>query len=178
MPRCCTHTLAAVLQCDYAGTRLWGEPHGDLRLGAHRNVIPPECEKWFRWTCCRNPYTRAASMYWYLLKIPGRRLHLETFEDFCECVAGRVAEPRRGPLWPMWQQANPAHFHAVVRFEHLMDDLRKLPFWNGPQNMRRLGASEPDKPLKDILTAKCVGFIRRWAGPDFEMFGYDLEPPV
>lgn len=167
MPRSATHTIHRVLREQYGGQQR--RPPRDF----HPNDVPREYGHWFLWTVVRNPYTRAASMYWYLLKHPRRRLKVDTFEEFCQLIRTRAADCRHGPLWPMWQQVGHLPLSAAVRFESLMADLHKLPFWRGPEQLSVAGASHPDRPLAEILTPRCVDLIRQWAGPDFEQFGYD-----
>lgn len=178
MPRCCTHTLMVELHRRFNGQFFYDNRMVGRHRGVHRNKIPPGYEDYFHWTCCRNPYTRAISMFWYLLKHPRRKLNLATFEEYCEHIAERASEDRTGPLWPMWQQVGGARIDQVVRFEHFADDLGKLPFWQGTTQLYRRAPSKPDKPPAELLTPKCVKLIQEWGARDFEMFGYPMEPPL
>jgi len=183
MPRCGTHTLLRVLSQRYQGRQIVAEWRAGVR-DIHANVVPSEYEDYFRWTCCRNPYTRVASAFWYLRNrrksMPKHRDWpcLWDFEAFCHCIVDRLNQPRRGPLWPMWQQLGDQRIDRIIRVEHFLDDYMTLPFWRGEMTLPRLGKSKPKKPLKGILTPQCVDLIQQWAGPDFGRFGYSKTPPI
>lgn len=55
LPKACTNTMYRVLK----------EHYGPLvRIGTHPHVVPIEYEKYFIWTVCRSPFTRAVSQWW------------------------------------------------------------------------------------------------------------------
>jgi len=169
MPRCATQMLHPLLHEHYRGEQI-------TKGGCHTNWVPEGANDLFTWTVSRHPYQRAVSMYWYLLKHPFRKLVLTTFDAFCDCILLRVADGRHGPCFPMWQQIQGIRIDRVVRFGHLHEDLKTLPFWTGPKVLLSgAAASKPDRPAEELLTPRNVEKLKRWAGPDFEMFGYSTE---
>lgn len=139
----------------------------------------------------RNPYTRFVSAYnhcqynrRFLANMGYRGVG---FHDFQRLVVGGKGEQKPQKIGPWFW----AYFHIlipqtyflcnpdkqpfceVVKFESLPDGVEKF----GLKMSERIKVSKPPKNVQTTLLPQTVEFIGNWFADDFEIFGYDLEPP-
>lgn len=171
-----TNTMYAVLSKHYGG-RLSG--------GFHATQLPARASCVF--TTCRNPYTRALSGWSSLTQRPGskgksgqlvyesikRRQNPDDFDLFCEALAdGWIASPIAEPQHRWHDKFHP---DTVLHLENLADEFRALPFSTGAPEAWPVQNDSRAHYTLDRLTPRAIDAIRRWAGPDFERFGYDPD---
>jgi len=190
MTKVCTHTIYAIM-----------DKHFPYRaIAFHGNEIPPEIQDFYRWTCCRNPYTRAVSLWWSACRLHPPDIYgfragcgaSDDFEQFIEWLSHTTADERR-PV-PLWQNQSewiaPCDpIHTVVHVENLEEELKKLYFWNPIIEVPHLNTTQ-DKIVaqsveegrqihrhhwRELYTPKAKEAVLRWAGCDFDRFGYDRE---
>ena len=167
-PKCATHTLFDVMEKHFGGVRI-GKIHTRPPATRYRDH--------FIFTVVRNPYDRAVSSW--------------TWAQNCE-HPDRVRQDVGGPDFPSfakglsrgrhawmpcinqttWQSAfNPT---AVIHIENLQDEFNALPFVTEPIELPCLNKWE-HPPWRELMTEEIAGWIRQWAGPDFENFGYNPD---
>ena len=170
-PRAGTHTMYAV-----AGR------HGGQRFGEfHETAVPSEAAGWRRITTCRNPYTRALSIWEWATVIRQRRQETVASivgADFTACTRWLLTRQSRRwyAAWP--QVAWHARFgpHDVLRLERLAEGLALLPWYDGGPVPRECRGKHP--PLSAVLTDDARLNILAWAEADFAAYGYPEEPPA
>lgn len=176
-----TNSLYRVLNEHFEGARYGTFHHNDV------SDIPPN---WFLFTTCRNPYTRAVSV-WYSSCMRGedryglRQLcpNPDSFEAFAEWAAlmqsqlGRLTLAQQELLRTQTQHHAGIPFQRILRVEQLEQEFNTLPFvganyiqipeLNSTQSLR----SNTDEHLTD----RAILAVRRWMQPDFDNYGYSLE---
>ena len=167
-PRSGTHTMYKLLAEQYGGQR-----YGDF----HAVCKPSHCAGWLVFTTCRNPFTRAVSIWWW-----GTRQTRESnrdriirgaggdgFEAFCKWLIS--------PMFRPWYATQPqVHWHnrfrpsLVLRLENLAEDLQKLPFYTGGEIPHECRSEHPG--AAQVMTPAAEEMILKWADDDFKRFGY------
>jgi len=155
-----------VLMKRYGGTHF--EPWDDY----HRTEILPDCADWFKFTTARNPYSRAVSMWRAMGMERKYRVAGVAFAEFAEGIAnGR---------WSQWRMTKPQHvwhggneYDAILHTETMSEDCRVLPFWNGPETLTPAPNQTQGRPWRDEYTGAIAHDIEKWAGVDFEKYGYE-----
>ena len=173
--RCGTHSMFAVLRGQpYCG---YHEQHPG---GYHNRIIPGKAQDYFTFAVSRNPYSRLVSI-WRVITQGERCRHYTplgkpTFPHF---VCWAAAEPNidkwAGMLIPQHRWLKGIRLDAVLRLEELDQEVKRLPFWTGPDhvdpasNRTCIGLPHWSAYYTDpvIITA-----ARQWAGADFETYGY------
>ena len=191
-PKAGTHTIYEMLNKHYA--------RGLREYGFHANQIPEEYKHYFRWTVCRNPYTRAVSLWW-----SGCRLHspdrygfrrgcgtVSDFGVFIEWLSRTPQKQRnREPLMKSqteWMKiAQPI---KALHLETLQEEITNLPFWKPGIQLSKLNTTTQkikDQEKEEGRKIECPHWkelcenkrvqeaVIRWAGEDFEKFGYSIR---
>jgi len=192
VPKVCTHSIYHILSHHYQ--------KGLIAKWFHHNVVPLRYSRYFRWTVCRNPFTRAASLWWSACRLA--RLDQYRFRERCGAaddftrfvawLAGTTAEERKvEPLMmSQTQWLQPAQPLRILHLETLANDLEQLPFWKQGIQISQLNTTsekiaEEERhegrliPRPSIASLYSDDTARRavidWARPDFDRFGYSLE---
>ncbi len=191
-PKVCTHSIYSVLSEHYF--------EGLIENGLHEVRIPAEYQSYFRWTVCRNPYTRAVSLWWSACRlhppdIYGFRKGCGAVDDFRRFVVWlsrvRAEDREREPLMmnqTEWlESVEPI---TAVHVERLEEEISKLDFWKPgivvPQlntttekietQSKEEGRSIERPPWKELYRNKeAREAILLWAGEDFIRFRYSTE---
>lgn len=175
-PRCATHSMFDLLCRAYGGKRATG-PNRTF----HRRKKPEGTEDWLCFTVCRNPYSRAVSFWsqainthWERLK---GKLASREFIDFARWLANTDHDM----LWPVsmhnWHAG--IRIHLTLRLETLERDAQWLPFHDSGAPIHQLNALEQDrKPWREYYTDESAALVRRWAGSDFDIYGYEQVAPT
>jgi len=139
----------------------------------------------FSFAIVRNPYTRLASLWRYLISL-GDFPPSKSFDDFVGTIARE--KPRPG-----------AYNACGLSMASPMSTLTKQSSWSGPQKIfhfeqleqavsrlkKTLGITA-DFPQMNVgekisgplpLSRKTVSAIQRFYERDFDTFGYDIDPP-
>jgi hypothetical protein len=187
-PKAGTHTMFALL----------GELYGLQRLpgGFHRKEVPPEARHYTRFTVVRNPYVRAVSVWWHLLFRDRYRdkwrpiIGTLDFRGFLRWLVDSPEPPvNRGDVVLRPQHAWLANARPIqwLRLERLESEFAGLPFVGdeAPRHIPRRLSSGSSADVSDYgdwrsvfacggpaYAAECARLVERWAGKDFELFGY------
>ena len=97
----------------------------------------------------------------------------DKFTDFLRHLI--EARPNVGGLGPSQTQLlDGLRLDAILHMEHLEDEFRALPFWNGhPDKWPHLNATAPDRrPWQHYVTPEAAALVEEWAGNDIARFGY------
>ncbi len=183
-----TNSLYQILENNY---------HGQRYGGFHCNDVSEIPANWHLFTTCRNPYSRAVSI-WFSTCMRGKDRYYfrqmcpnpDSFEVFAEWAAimqsqlHRMSEPQQQLLMTQAQRHGEIEFNSILRVEHLLSDFAKLPF---------VEATLPEFPILnptrnqrdsagDYMTERAIRAVQRWMAPDFEKYGYSLgfhgESPI
>jgi len=162
-----------VLVRDYGGERQPGE---------HPNTMPEWAADFFCWSICRNPYSRAVSI-WRMLSADGdpyrvrERIGESVCADlalFAEWLADHWRDgwlSRFGPLvWPQAKQIGHLQLDAICELELLNETFIDLPFVRSPVSLPRLGATTGG--WLHLATSRVAAAVERWAADDFTQLGY------
>jgi len=188
-----THTIYRILDEHYAA--------GLHKRAFHSNEIPAKFAGFYRWTMCRNPYTRAISLWWSGCRLAHKDQYhfrekcgaVDDFTRFIEWLAGTSDKDRQHePLMlNQTQWLAPAEPIHAVKIEDAAAELPKLPFWKDgiviPQlnttaqkivdQEEREGGKIMRPPDAELLTRRARDAVLRWAAPDFKRFGYTKDLP-
>ncbi len=176
-----TNSLYRMLIDQYSGARYGTFHHNDV------SDIPPN---WFLFTTCRNPYTRAISI-WYSTCMRGKDRYgfrqmcpdPDSFVAFAEWAAlmqsqlGRLASTQRELLQTQTQHHAGIPFQRILRTEQLEQEFNTLPFVGSEyRQLPALNVTHSQRScLEDYLTDRAILAVRRWMEPDFENYGYSFE---
>jgi len=193
-PKAGTHTIYKVLKDHYS--------EGLLEIGFHYTEVPPPYQDYFRWTVCRNPYSRAVSLWWSGCKLAaldqyGFRKGCGAKDDFTQFIvwlastSSKEKEPE--PLMKCQTEwlapAEPIH---AIHLENLEEEIKQLPFWKEgiklpwlnttsqkiESQMKNKGQTIIRPPWwKMYKEEEAIEAVIQWAGDDFENFGYSEEIP-
>ena len=191
-PKVCTHSIYSVLKEHYSD--------GMIENGFHETRIPPGYSNYFRWTICRNPYTRAVSLWWSACRlhppdIYGFQKGCGVANDFTRFVVWlsqtRTEEREKEPL--MMNQTEwlePVEPIAPIHVENLQEEISKLYFWDPgiviPElntttqkietESKREGQPIERPPWRELYRDRSAReAVLKWAGEDFVRFGYSTE---
>jgi len=186
-PKACTHTIYKILETHYSPLR---------KYGFHTTKIPTAFRDLFRWTVCRNPYSRAVSLWWSACHLHPEDIYgfrekcgsSDNFLIFIEWLASTSKwERSQEPL--MMSQSKwlePVEPVNAVHLENLEGELKGLYFWQDGIELPRLnttdqklldqGVSHKAPPWQSFYSDKrAIEAVHRWAGEDFKRFGYSHE---
>lgn len=165
---------------------------GGVRHGKwHQRKAPPRA-RGYRWIgAVRNPYSRAVSLWRYLL-FPSPERKLQTagvrraigsdhgFPRFCLWLVrqGRRPGPALFCSQERWYRGKP--IKKWLRTESLEDDFCRLAFSSpigraaGQIAFHRLNTTE-HKPWREVIDdhPDAIPLVNEWAGNDFEVFNYE-----
>jgi hypothetical protein len=147
-----------------------------------KDVVPqPIFEDYFKFSVVRNPFSRAVSCYYYLLK-QHRRKYGE-FSDFVQALPELSKRPRlqRGSHYICQTHYTHIDGEQVVdyigRFENLGDvEARLNRQWNTEYRLpRKNSRKKPGRPedISELYDEESMSIIRATYKDDFETFGYD-----
>jgi len=189
--RCGSHTMFDVLCAKYDGYHCMDD-------GYHGRVVPVEYRDWFWFSTCRNPYSLAVSIW----RATAANLDdLAYSEQWCFAALARDRSfteftkvlIRLDWSWkPTWQLDptgismsqtewfEPVHenLKAVLQIESLSNAVTHLPFWQeGVEVGHAKNRTDEGQPAWQTYyeDPEAVANVQRWAGQDFEIFGYDRQ---
>ncbi len=178
-----TNSLYQILSEHYQGRRYGGFHCNDV------SEIPAD---WHLFTTCRNPYSRAVSI-WFSTCMRGKDRYYfrqmcpnpDSFEVFAEWAAimqsqlPRLSEPQQQLLMTQSQRHGDIDFDTVLRVEQLRSDFAKLPFVES--KLPEFPILNPTRNQRDsagdYLTERAIRAVQKWMAPDFIKYGYELEFP-
>jgi len=191
-PKACTHTIYKILEEHFA--------EGLQKGGFHSRRIPRRARNYFRWTCVRNPYSRAVSIWWSACRCHspdrygcisgcGSQKDFKLFADWLG--ASKPGQHRKEPVLMSqceWlSSVEPIH---AIHVEHLADELHELEFWKPGITIPKLNTTtekikaqseeEGEKISRPSWQELCQDqnvqqAIQVWAGHDFDRFGYSKD---
>jgi len=150
----------------------------------HGNRIPKPNQSYFTFGNCRNPYTRAVSLWWGLVgegppgmtnwvpKLPRRM----PWQDFLAWYLGDRTYP---PPHTVDQSKFLIRTTAILRMEHLSDDFAALPFVQAPVELpptnihSSTGRAPP--PMSELYDQDTADWVYRSLQADFEFLGYERD---
>ena len=128
-------------------------------------------------TCVRNPYDRAASMFYFLRDMAPN--FKEIFMDDGETVSTFWVDkvPEMKPMRFMrpqvkWMQ-EVDRIDEVLRYETLQEDWPAFAAKNGFAELPHLNKSARPAPWQDEMTPELINIINERFADDFEQLGYE-----
>ena len=166
-------------------------------ISAHHSIfLPEEYKDLYKFTTCRNPYTRELSKYNFLSyrhatapKIA--RLTAErTFEEHIEWVcSGDLKNDYKFDLWsrsqkdiifgqPVYSNCIPVTVDRILKTENLIEEFETLPFYIEDTNtILKARNNFARYPRQTYFPKKLINKFYEHFKEDFEFFQYDKEPP-
>jgi hypothetical protein len=171
----------------------WFEQH-DYAARIRWKLTPAVWDRYFTFTCVRNPFDHAISHFEFARRLRyarvRRRMADMSFED---CLAWRLAERRPARLSRVWRFArlpDQAFFvcapdgsllvDRVLKTESLREDLPRLTAELGLPPPAAIGHARKSTRRREgsaYLTPRAVELVRELYARDFDLFGYDREVP-
>lgn len=158
-------------------------------LAKHNRIVPDYASDYTKIVSVRNPYDRATSHYFMAIKNKTRvpTNSFEEYLDYCISTLEYPTDTKDGLIYhffPIWKILGEwlDKVEYVIRFEHLEEDINKIPFisrniMNGYIKLPHKNKSEHRK-FDEIKTPSIIEKINIWAKKDFEIFGYEKCSPV
>lgn len=184
-PKCGSHTMKKVLVEHY------GAREG---VAFHWTKVPSECADYFVFTCVRNPYTRAWSLWWRCVvqqdpydwrAVIGLKSYEEAaspqgFRRFIEALTScqlrdRGKAPYMGKTQSEWLEG--VKLDGFLRIETMAQDFADLPFVERPLSFSWPHVNQSTGARPDALALydrTAFVSLMDWAQEDFDRFGYDL----
>ena len=171
--KCGTHAVYAMLK-SLGGRRVGGFHDNNPAL------IP---EGYFLFTVCRNPFTRAVSLWQNTCIKHDRyrfRRFLEDYTDFTQFTDLLVRWKRKEVSAGHVLMVNQIHWHGhltfdkILKLETLQSDFNSLPFITESTPLPRLNVGGYGD-YKQHYTPEAVGNILEWAADDFKKLSYMEE---
>lgn len=194
-PKACTHTVYQMLNDHYS--------EGLKEYGFHNTVLQHRYWNYFKWTVVRNPFSRAVSLWWsgcrlHAPDIYGFRKGCGAIDNFTKFVVwlSETSLEERGKEPLMMNQSEwlqPVEPIEAIHMEHLRLELNQLlPFWKSDIDIPRLNTT--DQKINDhekengeaikrppwptfYKDKTAYDAVLKWAGSDFERFGYSRVLP-
>lgn len=179
-----TNSLYQVLIEQFQGQR-----YGDF----HCNDISQTERDWFLFTTCRNPYTRAVSV-WYSTCMRGKDRYYfrqmcpnpDSFEVFAEWAylmqsqLHRLSEAQQMLLMPQAVRHAGIPFHRILKLESLETEFARLPFVAGQTvKLPALNATQGQRDQAGMyLTERAIVAVQRWMDVDFQKYGYSRDANI
>ena len=192
-PKAGTHTIYKILDEHFS--------HGLLQAGFHNNRIVNSYQEYFRWTVVRNPFTRAASIWWSACRLAHKDQYgfrkkskgQYNFTKFVKWMASvsnddKHKEPMLKNQTTWLAPAQPIH---IIHLEKLEEELKQLPFWKNGIKIDQLNTTtekieeqsklEGSKIIRPSVRElyyenyEAIDAVLKWAEPDFNKFGYIKE---
>jgi hypothetical protein len=131
---------------------------------------------YFKFTTVRNPYTRAQSIYSWVMKqhktlypdLPA--MGWRTFLQWLVNGMPGYEDENKVMLLPQHQFLEGVKLAKIFRFEEIPKCFAELPF--SDKRLNQFPHSNEGTVGKPALTPSTKCLIRQWAGPDFKMYGY------
>ena len=189
-PKVATFTIGEILKTHYS--------RGLEDCGLHINQIPTSCAEYFRWTICRNPYTRAVSLWW-----SGCRLHppdiygfrkgcsaTDNFAQFIDWLSRTKLEDRHELMRNQTDWLRPCQPITAIHIESLAESIKMLPFWKQNIILPHMNTTEEKIIAQSSIEGTMITrphwkelykdnnakeSVLRWASEDFITFGYSTE---
>ncbi|MBL4884762.1 MAG: hypothetical protein JKY95_09545 [Planctomycetaceae bacterium] len=176
-----TNSIYQILTEHYQGQR-YGEFHcQDV------SEIP---EAWCLFTTCRNPYSRAVSIWWSTCMRGKDRYYFrqmcpnpDSFEVFAEWAAlmqsqlHRMSEPQQQLLMTQSERHGEIDFDLYLKTENLLSGFLQLPFLDS--ELPEFPVLNPTRNQRDTvaeyMTGRAIRAVQNWMQPDFEKYGYSLD---
>jgi hypothetical protein len=153
--------------------------------GQHDVQVPGTYRGWRVFATTMNPYRRAHSL-WRMLASDARKEAawaralpsdaVESFERFADAVLLEPALVEPVYQWTMcrWLEGVPKGIEVeLIPAEDLRGGLRELGIVRGGPRVPVVNSKR--KGLEEAFTPAIAEKVRRWAGADFEAFGYPLR---
>lgn len=175
--KCATYTMFEVLS-QYGGERKGGPHERPYNLVNSKNK--------FSFSICRNPYSRAVSIWWYaclphLENIPVNTRNLDfrklvrDYTNFEPFALWLNSSQRTGGLTNTQEEwLKGMNIDKYLHIENLQTEFLSLPFVNvAPKKWPILNQTRNvRKHYSEYLTPKAIKAIQEWAKEDFIKFGY------
>jgi len=147
---------------------------------SHYRHIPQHAKEYKKIISVRNPYTRMLSMYNFELGRDSVNALGKTFKEYCEWALDltynadiHTEDDNIYRYFPCWKYAEPNGWDYVIKTESISNDINNIPFLtdsvkNIPHNNKSQGLT-----WEQAKTTEIIHIINKWAGKDFELFGYN-----
>jgi hypothetical protein len=157
----------------------------------HSNKLPNRCKEYYKFTTCRNPFSRTVAAWWQLLQRPGNKsrqkfqTHMRSYmggTDFSDFAKWAVKRHQYKNYAIMFDSQTEWHngitFDYIIRCENMEDDFNSLPFIDKPTAIKKLFAFHSErKPWREYYTNELKQLIYQAYKDDFERFGYESTIP-
>lgn len=167
-------SIAAVLRTHF---------RAQVYQGHHGRNIPDAWQHYFLFSVVRNPYSREVSTYQHMARTKINRYHdivrRMTFDQYVQwrtqtdlCETNRLTQTR----FVFGDHLEWRDCMHLLRFEHLEEDFRQLPFVKGMSiRLLHINQGSPVEWQSYYTNPKTQEAVARYFAEDFTRFGYSLE---
>ena len=159
VPKAGSTSLAHVLSSPiFGGENYYGDKH--------EMKVPVEWCDYFTFTCVRDPFERAASM-WRFFE------HGLDWLNFCRLLRDRDV-PDIHLYWTQseWLDYGGARLNAILHLGHIESELTSLGLHSKSFSVPMLNCTNQVKPE---WTTETTELVREWASEDCQRFGYHYD---
>ena len=181
VPKTGSATIDRTLKNNYQGRVLSNSVHGSTK---HKRRIPSEYSNFTRIATVRDPYTRAVSQYLFnrqnnnLVEMTRRfNVEIKSFDDFLDFLLfmdAHSADEMFHHICGWFGQSkylSTTGYDVLLHTENLQEEFNALSWVKTPLVLPKLNLSRKEEIN---LTSEQKSKIIRWAGSDFEEFGYKI----
>lgn len=159
----------------------WLPKYGGKDLGPeqyHRRDVPSEHAHKLTFAVVRNPYDRVVSFWHYMAKfLPEQVADLSPrfdpswpLEEFCDWLP----ETQDERFFCQTKFLSLARVDRILRYEHLISDLRHLPFVHRWYELPHTNSTDRP-PLSQDLTPRAIRSINQYCRDAFSSYGYQMQ---
>lgn len=149
-------------------------------MHVHSRAVPAAAKNYTKIVTVRHPYDWIVSyFYFYKQRKLSPELHtIDKFIDYCiRCVEEHPSNTKDIAIYrhfPVWKYMEPFGYDIFLKLEDINNEvINKLSFYPKNKKWRKDNINDRKPPTKEVLTDELKIKIQRWAGKDFELFGYE-----
>ena len=149
-------------------------------MHVHSRAVPSSAKNYTKIVTVRHPYDWIVS-YFYFYQFRNLLPELYTINKFIDyCIRCVEEHPSNTPdiaiyrHFPIWKYMEPFGYDIFLKLEDINNEvINKLSFYPEGKRWRKDNVNPRKPPTKEVLTDELKIKIQRWAGKDFELFGYE-----
>ena len=148
----------------------------------HQRIVPEQYRDYKIIASVRNPYTRLLSLYHFDKK---RRYNFANLKlgSFYSYVEGILSNTQNVPstnqdiykfrYFPQWKYLENIRVDELIHMESIQADLKKCDLVMRQHIEPKLNKGKYKYSWDEIKSPELIEMINEWAGPDFELYGYE-----
>jgi hypothetical protein len=179
-PKAATHSMYQTLRSSF---NVQLKTLEDSRM--HCNILDPNTESYYKFTVVRNPFSRAVSSWWQIIKNSKQQTNFKdryfdqydsTFQSFTSFLLELETfgqHPRMFDSQHFWH--NGITFDTILKLESIQKDYNCLPFVKGGVVTHNFSLSGERNEWRQYYTQQDYDNVMIAYKDDFDIFGFKYE---